>query len=199
MKTPSELDRVGVDYKLMKQIARHQPDALTQLHTRYRELLHYAVMQIVHDDLDADEVVQDVFIQLWAHPDTYCAAKGKPLCWMLTLSRRRAIDCVRRRNTYRRASERFEVANRQPHRQAQKELAADRLASRDDLHEYLAALLAQLPPAQQAVLEKGFFDHMSQRQIAAVMHAPLGTVKTRMELGLRKLAQLAAPCRQKVD
>jgi RNA polymerase sigma-70 factor (ECF subfamily) len=199
MKTPTELDGLGGDYVLMKKIARHQPDALCQLHTRYREILHYTVMQIVHDDSDADEVVQDVFTQLWVHPDTYCAAKGKPLCWMLTLSRRRAIDCVRRRNTYRRASERFEIANRQPHRQAQRELATDRLVSRDDLHEYLVSLLAQLPPAQQVVLEKGFFHHMSQRQIAAAIGAPLGTIKTRMELGLRKLAQLATPCRKMVE
>lgn len=198
-KTPGELDGLGADYALMREIARHEPEALTQLHGRYHELLHYTVMQIVHDDADADEVVQDVFTQLWTHPDTYCAAKGKPLGWMLTLSRRRAIDCVRRRNTYRRVGERFELASRLPHQQAQKELATDRVASREDLRAYLASLLAQLPPAQQLVLEQGFFYHMSQRQIAAAQGAPLGTIKTRMELGLRKLTQLAAPCREKVE
>jgi len=199
MKTPTELDGLGADFALMKEIARHEPEALARLHSRYHELLHYTAMQIVHDDADADEVVQDVFTQLWTRPETYCAAKGKPLCWMLTLSRRRAIDCVRRRNTYRRASERFEVVNRMPHRQAQKELSTDRLVSREDLRAYLVSLMAELPPAQQVVLEKGFFGHMSQRQIAAAMGAPLGTIKTRMELGLRKLAQLAMPCREMVE
>lgn len=199
MKNPTEFDSLGADYALMQNIALHQPEALARLHSRYHELLHYTVMQIVHDDADADEVVQDVFTQLWTRPETYCAAKGKPLCWMLTLSRRRAIDCVRRRNTYRRAGERFELDSRHRFGQAQKELSTDRLASRDDLREYLTTLLDQLPPAQKVVLEKGFFHHMSQRQIAVALDAPLGTIKTRMELGLRKLAQLAAPCREKVE
>lgn len=199
MKTPTDLDGLGCDYALMKDIARQQPEALTQLHHRYRDILHYTVMQIVHDEADADEVVQDVFVQLWTHPDTYCADKGKPLCWMLTLSRRRAIDCIRRRQTYQRASERYQLASRSPHWQAQKELAADRLASRDDLREFLLTLIAQLPPSQQLVLKKGFFSQMSQRQIAAAIGSPLGTIKTRMELGLRKLCQLAAVCRDKVE
>jgi len=199
VKTPTDLDGLGSDYALMKDIARQQPEALTRLHHRYRDILHYAVMQIVHDEADADEVVQDVFVQLWTRPDTYCADKGKPLCWMLTLSRRRAIDCVRRRQTYQRASERYQLASRPPHWQAQKELAADRLASRDDLREFLLTLIAQLPPSQQLVLKKGFFSQMSQRQIAASMGSPLGTSKTRMELGLRKLCQLAASCRDKVE
>jgi len=199
MKAPTEFDGVGSDYTLMEDIARQQPEALAELHHRYRDYLHYMVMQIVHDDSDADEVVQDVFTQLWIRPDTYCANKGKPLGWMITLSRRRAIDCVRRRQTYQRASERFQHAALSPYRIAQNELAADRLACRDDLREFLLTLMTKLPPSQQMVLEKGFFCHMSQRQIAAAMGAPLGTIKTRMELGLRKLSQLAATCRDKME
>lgn len=199
MKAPTEFDGLGSDYTLMEDIVRRHPEALTELHHRYRDYLHHTVMQIVHDQSDADEVVQDVFTQLWIRPDTYCAKKGKPLCWMITLSRRRAIDCVRRRQTYQRASERFQNAARSPYRLAQNELAADRLASRDDLREFLRALMSRLPPSQQVVLEKGFFCHMSQRQIASAMGSPLGTIKTRMELGLRKLSQLASACRDKVE
>ncbi|HSI15878.1 MAG TPA: sigma-70 family RNA polymerase sigma factor [Chthoniobacter sp.] len=199
MKTPTDFDALGADYELMKKIAVHQSDALSQLHARYHDVLHYTVMQIVHDDADADEVVQDVFTQLWTHPGAYCAAKGKPLCWMLTLSRRRAIDCVRRRHTYRRASERFELDSRPRHTQAQKELSTDRAASRDDLREYLVSLLGQLPAAQQLVLVRSFFGQMSQRQIAAASGTPLGTIKTRMELGLKKLAQLTLPVREMVE
>jgi RNA polymerase sigma-70 factor (ECF subfamily) len=59
--------------------------------------------------------------------------------------------------------------------------------------------MAHLPPAQQAVVEQGFFGGLSQRQIAAAMQLPLGTVKTRMELGLRKLAHAVAPFRKQID
>ena len=200
MKTPTlDIDGASGDYTLMKKLVQHHADALAKLHSRYHAVLRHVVLQIVHDDADADDVLQDVFTQLWTKPETYCASKGKPLGWLLTLSRRRAIDCLRRRNTYRRVTERFECAHRSPHKQAQRELSVDRNACRDDLRSYLMELMSHLPPAQQAVVEKGFFGGLSQRQIAAAMKLPLGTVKTRMELGLRKLAHAATPFRAQIE
>jgi RNA polymerase sigma-70 factor (ECF subfamily) len=200
MKTPSlDIDAASGDYVLMRNLVEHRPDALAKLHSRYHTVLRNVVLQILHDDSDADDVVQDVFTQLWTKPETYCAEKGKPLGWLLTLSRRRAIDCLRRRHTYRRLTERFECAHRSPHKQAQLELAVDRDASHADLRHYLLNLMCHLPPAQKEVVEKGFFGSMSQRQIAAAMNLPLGTVKTRMELGLRKLAQAMTPFRTQIE
>jgi RNA polymerase sigma-70 factor (ECF subfamily) len=200
MKNPSlEIDGTIGDYTLMENLVRQKPEALAKLYGRYRDLLRHVVLQIVHDDADADDVLQEVFFQLWTRPEIYCAAKGKPMGWLLILSRRRAIDCVRRRNTYRRVAERFEIAQRNPHKQAQRDLSADRQACRGDLREYLTTLMAQLPPAQQIVVEQSFFGGLSQRQIAAALGLPLGTVKTRMELGLRKLANAATPCRAQIE
>lgn len=200
MKTPSlDIDAAAGDYVLMAKLVEHRPEALDKLHSRYHTILRSVVLQIVHDEADADDVVQEVFTHLWARPETYCAAKGKPLGWLLTLSRRRAIDCLRRRHTYRRMAERFEWAHQSPHRQAQKEQAVDRGASCSDLREYLMKLMGHLPPAQKTVVEKSFFGNMSQRQIAAAMQLPLGTVKTRMELGLRKLSQALTPFRAQIE
>lgn len=200
MKNPSlETDGASGDYTLMENLAQHQPEALAELHARYHELLRNVVLQIVHDNADAEDVLQEVFLQLWIRPQTYRAAKGKPLGWLLTLSRRRAIDCLRRRNTYRRVTERFNLAHQNPYELAHHDHSVERKAYRNDLREYLSGLMAHLPPAQKAAVEHAFFREMSQRQIASAMHLPLGTVKTRMELGLRKLANVAVPRRAQID
>jgi RNA polymerase sigma-70 factor (ECF subfamily) len=201
MKNPT-LDYDGAgndDYLLMERLTLHQQDALSTLHARYCSVLRHFVLQIVHDDADAEDVVQDVFVQIWSRPEMYCAAKGKPFGWLLTLSRRRAIDCLRRRNAYRRAAERFEVAHQRSPVHAGAESSVRREACRDDLRDYLKKLISQLPPAQQVIVEHGFFHGMSQRQIAAFMGLPLGTVKTRMELGLKKLSHAAVPGRDRIE
>lgn len=185
------------DGHLMRNLAQRKPGALVTLHQRYRSLLLHAALQIVHDEADAEEIVQDVFVQLWTRPEVYCADKGKPVSWLLTLSRRRAIDCVRRRAALRRATERLEIRERAAENEAFG--AAGRELCDGDLRSYLVGIMAQLPPAQQCVVEQGFFRQKSQRQIAAELQLPLGTIKTRMELGLRKLARILEPCRELVE
>jgi RNA polymerase sigma-70 factor (ECF subfamily) len=197
MNTSSPHTQDADDGNLMRHLTQRQPSALVVLHQRYRSLLLHAALQIVHDEADAEEIVQDVFLQIWTRPEVYCADKGKPVSWLLTLSRRRAIDCVRRRAALRRATERFGVRERA----VENELAGTvrRELFNGDLRAYLAAVMEQLPPAQQEVVEQGFFRQKSQRQIAAELRLPLGTIKTRMELGLRKLARLLEPCRAQVE
>jgi RNA polymerase sigma-70 factor (ECF subfamily) len=135
---------------------------------------------------------------LWTKPETYCAEKGKPFGWLITLARRRAIDCLRRRQAYTRATDRFEIFHRQPPAQVRTAAPAEQMAFRNDLRVYLQGLMGLLPPAQKTVLEQGFFGGMSQREIARTMRVPLGTIKTRMELGVKKLAHMVGPTRERV-
>jgi len=199
MKSPSlEIDSAASDYGLMEMLVQHQSDALRALYERYHDVLHSIVMQIIRDEAEANDVLQDVFLQLWSKPETYCAAKGKPFGWLITLARRRAIDSLRRRQAYARATDRFQIFQAASQRLNSKSSHVEYTAAIDDLRAYLEGLLAQLPPAQKLVVERGFFDGMSQRQIAAAMRLPLGTVKTRMELGVKKLAHMILPTRERV-
>lgn len=199
MKNPGlELDSAGGDLTLMERLMARQPQALRELYDRHHGVLRAIVLHVVHDEGDADDVLQEVFLQLWTRADHYSAEKGKPLGWLITLARRRAIDRLRQRLAYRRATNRFETECRQPKKGAEEIRLVEREACRDDLRAYLAELIGHLPPRQKEVIELTFFKSLSQREIAATLRLPLGTVKTRIELGLRKLAHVVRAARRKV-
>ncbi len=156
--------------------------ALETLFHRYQGLLKSAVRRIINDDVSAQDVVQDCLLEMWRHAATYSSAKGVPLAWMLTLARRRAIDHVRRSQAYGRACTRYEdEANSLP-------VSHDVVdGEQKDLGNILSAHLKLLPEPQQRVISLAFLQGMSQREVAHATQLPLGTVKTRLDLGLKKL------------
>jgi RNA polymerase sigma-70 factor (ECF subfamily) len=117
----------------------------------------------------------------------------------VTLARRRAIDRLRRKQAYCRAKERYqEHINEQPAGGPVETHSSGDEISRSDLRHFLHRRLGVLPKHQREALELAFFAGMSHREIAAVTRAPLGTVKTRLELGLQKLTQALRPIRHKI-
>jgi RNA polymerase sigma-70 factor, ECF subfamily len=191
------LEGIG-DEQLMNQLVQQQSGALRKLYQRYHNVLHAVAMRVLHDEPDTEEVLQDVFLQLWQKPECYVAQKGKPLGWLITLARRRAIDRVRQRMAYRRVTDKLESLSRHHTPVGEDFHTVERHAEQTDLRRYLEQIIHRLPPAQQDVIECTFFHGMSQRQIASARRLPLGTVKTRIELGLRRLAGLVSTARAKV-
>ena len=123
--------------------------------------------------------------------------KGQALGWIVTLTRRRAIDRLRKRQAYHRATERLEVhTEQQPESWLHNRIDDDIL--RDDLREFLSSRIDDLPPFQKQAIELAFFKGMSQREIAIATQTPLGTIKTRLELGLRKLHDSVRSLRGKI-
>ena len=106
------LDRPAVasapDEVLMKHISRRRHDALAELYGRHSKRLRATIDGVVHEEAEADDVLQEIFIQVWEEAGRYSAKAGKPLGWMVTIARRRAIDRLRRRQAYSRARERYE-------------------------------------------------------------------------------------------
>ena len=186
------------DEMLMDELVQHDGHALEELYVRYRPVLRGVILRIVNDELDADDVLQEVFVQVWMRAECYSATKGKPLGWLITLARRRAIDRLRQRSAYRRATDRFEVESRSPAWDWHGGTTAETAAFQDDVRELVHTAMRRLPQNQQDVVSRAFLVGMSQREIAAQMDIPLGTVKTRIELGLRKLASVLAGSRRKV-
>jgi RNA polymerase sigma-70 factor (ECF subfamily) len=198
MKNPALDYECSGDEELMDRLVHHDRCALQKLYKRYGDILHGVAMRVLHDETDTEEVLQDVFVQLWQKPEKYLVRKGTPLGWLVTLAHRRAIDRVRHRLAYRRATERLETSAR--HRTPAREdfHSVDRQAERADLRHFLEEMIRRLPSAQRDVIEWTFFSGMSQRQIATTRHLPLGTVKTRIELGLRRLTAMVALMKNKV-
>ena len=170
------------DEQLMARIQARDDQAVAILYRRHTPLLRTVIGHILNNDCDVDDQLQEVFLELWRQAANYDEAKGKALGWIVTLARRRAIDKLRKKQTYFRAQERLrEQPEPAPHHGADQEAAAT------DTAKIFTRVIATLPPAQREALDFAFYRGLSHREIAAQTGVPLGTIKTRLELALRKV------------
>lgn len=187
------------DEELMQGIVASNHPSLDLLYARYRPLIYGIILQVLPNAVDAEEALQDTFLSVWNQAGRFDAEKGRPLGWIICLARRRAID------RYRKLSRRFEVEVRRFDDSEEGPNASDIMlanvsgsgdeAVRNDLRRLLATKLESLPTEQSRVIDLIYFKEMSQRQVAAHTGIPLGTVKTRIQLGLCKLAKELMPLR----
>jgi RNA polymerase sigma-70 factor, ECF subfamily len=174
------------DVELMNAIQAEDPDALSQLYDRYNGILKALILRVIHNEAEADDLLQEIFMEIWNQAKNFSSQKGKPLGWMVTLARRRAIDGLRKKQAYARAEERLQnQTEQQPDAWAHNATEEEIVLS--DTRDLIRKVIAGLPPAQQQAIDLAFFRGMSQREIAAKTNTPLGTVKTRLELGLKKI------------
>ncbi|MEA3187241.1 MAG: polymerase sigma-70 factor, subfamily, partial [Chthoniobacter sp.] len=133
------------DAATMRAIARRRPEALAELYDRYSSILKALIIRVVHDDAEADDLLQEIFMQIWRQAKNYSPKKGQALGWIVTLTRRRAIDRLRKRQAYHRATERLEVrTEHQPESWLRSRVEED--ISHHDLREFLRARIDALPP-----------------------------------------------------
>lgn len=185
------------DEVLMEAVVRREPEALATLYDRYSAVLKALIIRVVHDEAEADDLLQEIFMQIWDQARHYSASKGKALGWIVTLARRRAIDRLRKRQAYCRATERMEQqTEQQPEAWTNNRIDEDIFGR--DLREFLRKRINELPPFQKEAIELAFFKGMSQREIAIATETPLGTIKTRLELGLRKLSDAVRGLKDKI-
>lgn len=174
------------DAALVKLVADRRADALAELYDRYSPTLLALARRILGNHADAEEVLQETFIQVWNRGERYDPARSSVSTWLVLIARSRAIDRLRSRRVVERAHE----ANAEA---APGESALH--ASPDALdhvfihqrHERVQREMAALPPEQRQVLEMAFYQGLTQTEIAAAAGLPLGTVKTRTLLAMKKL------------
>jgi len=180
--SPTEADR---DRALLAGIAARDASALEKLYLRHAPALFGLCLRILGDRGEAEEVLEDVFFELWERSDRFDPGRSTPLAYLTTLARSRAIDRLRRQ--IRRISV-LDVA-RSP---AEREPATDRetpleAAQGGERRRLVAALLEALDEEERRVLELSFFAGLSHSEIAARLEQPLGTVKTRIRRALVRL------------
>ena len=155
---PEETSDAQSEAELMRQVAAGEIGGLETLYDRYHAAAYALALRITTEAGLAEDVVQDSFLGLWRNAGRYVEDKGSVKSWLLAIVRHRAIDSMRRRRNG---------------------VVIGRLDA-----EQVRIALVKLPEAQREVIELAYFDGLTQREIATRTGAPLGTVKSRMRLGL---------------
>lgn len=174
------------DVELLKAIAGGDETALAQIYDRYRVILFGLLMRILNNREEAEDVLQEVFLQVWRRAADFDEKRGRPFTWLVTVARSRGID--RLRNLA--ARERVAIAGAREESEVVSDAATD--AFRSEQRGLVSTALQQLPEEQQRPLMLAYFDGLTQSEIATRLDAPLGTVKTRMRTGMMKLRELLA-------
>ena len=186
MDKPSQLTTSMIDPNLLALVAKGDQQAFSQLYDHSSTLLFTLAVRILGNREEAAELLQDVYLEVWRKVSRYDVGRGTPVAWLITLTKSRAIDRLRARAArgYRatnslEAETAMQVADPSPsplETQANQEL---RLA--------VGTAVAGLPQAQQQALELAYYEGLSHAEIAQRLNQPLGTVKTRIKLGMSKL------------
>lgn len=181
--TPAGVERS--DERLMVGIQHGNEQDLATLYVRHKGLVRTIISRVLNNDADADDLQQEIFVEIWNRADRYEEAKGKALGWIVTMARRRAIDRVRRKQAYARAEERMRESTFISAQEMHPSAAAE--AMNGDTAEVFRRILTSLPTLQREAVQLAYYEGLSQRDIAHRTGIPLGTIKTRLELALRKL------------
>ena len=175
-----ELDRGDAD--LLSQVARGDRSALRRLYDRCGPLAMALALRILGSRGEAEDVVQEAFVQAWQKAALYDLRRGSATAWVLAIVRSRALDRLRARASSHRAQDALSAEA-----QAEVVLPIEPAQQRQE-RELVLAAVAALPEDQRAAIELAYFEGLSQAEIAARTKLPLGTVKTRCRLALQKLA-----------
>ena len=191
MSNAPEHDDRAVELDLLARVAKRERAAFEQLYDRYANILYATAMKFLKEDADAQDVVQDVFIQIWDKAKLYDPAKGKPLTWALTLTRNRSIDRIRAIQRRTRLRDDFEKETVLDESAGVREALSGVDAS--EKSQILRDAVGRLSPEQRKVIELAFFGGLTQSEVADRLGEPLGTIKARARRGLMKLKEILGP------
>lgn len=151
--------------------------AMAELYDRYASIVYAVALRVLGDTMAAEDVLQEVFLQLWRNPGAFDAARGSLAAWLAVITRNRAIDLLRKRKPMTDIED--VVVSVTP------DLANE--ADRSRAAEKVRGVLGAMPSAQRSALEMAYFQGLSQSEIASKTGEPLGTIKTRIRAGLMTL------------
>ena len=173
------------DHELLHHIAQVEDGALEALYARYATSVYSLAMFMLKQQPLAEEVTQDVFLNIWLKAATYKADRGEPRGWIMSIAHHRIVDVIRSRRRTPPVSDpgEFDALERLPSTGISIEEEVERNLDRDRI----VTALASLPEAQQQVINLAYFEGYSQSEMAEKLRQPLGTVKTRVRLVMQKL------------
>ena len=171
------------DASLLGLVHSGDEHAMASLFDRYSKLVYSVALRVLRDPTSAEDVLQEVFMQIWRNPDSFTTARGNLGGWLAIVSRNRSIDALRRKRP---TTSVDDVALASPYNLADE-------AERNSLMERARIVIHQLPREQRKTLEMAFFDGLTHSEIAEMTGDPLGTVKTRIRSALLTLRKAFQP------
>jgi RNA polymerase sigma-70 factor (ECF subfamily) len=174
------------DRALLRSVAAGDKEALRQLYARHSAVLFALALKVLSDRAEAEDVLQEAFVQIWKTAGSFDEGRGKPIGWLIMLTRSRAIDRLRSRKTRTRVTE--TVAKDASQTAEPRTPADEALAS--EAQRTIRAALKSLPSEQRVAIEMAYFGGLTQFEIAQQLSQPLGTVKTRIRSGMMRLREL---------
>jgi RNA polymerase sigma-70 factor (ECF subfamily) len=188
---PFSSAEIDLEISLLKRTGEGDRASFELLYERYSGVLFSTAFRILNDQTAAEDVLQDVFIQIWEKAPLYDPTRGKPLTWAVTMTRNKAIDRLRSQQRRNRLKDEMEA------QASVFEEFSDR-SSLDEVQsvergELIRQAVRQLSKEQRKAIELAFFSGMSQSEIAEELGEPLGTVKARIRRGMMKLKEIITP------
>jgi RNA polymerase sigma-70 factor, ECF subfamily len=173
----------SADALLVSAIRCRDEQAMAQLYERYSPIVYSVALRVLGDTAAAEDVLQEVFMQLWRNPNVFDASRGSLPAWLAVIARNRAIDWLRKRRPERDITE--VVVSIEP------DLASE--AEWKRALEKIRRTLVSMSSSQRSALEMAFFEGLTHTEIAAKTGEPLGTIKTRIRAGLLSLRKAFNP------
>lgn len=176
---------------LLEKTGQGDKDSFSELYDRYSGVLYTTAYRVLNNPDDAQDVLQDVFVQIWEKASMYDASRGKPLTWAMTMTRNKAIDRLRskqRRSRLRDEAEKEGNVHKDDH---QGDVAEEVYGL--ERSEVVRNAVMQLSKEQRQAIEMAFFGGLTQNEIAEALSEPLGTVKARIRRGMMRLRTLIEP------
>jgi RNA polymerase sigma-70 factor (ECF subfamily) len=176
---------IALDVALIGRVVRRDERAIGELYDRHNGLLFGLILRILHDRGEAEEVLQEVFMQVWTRAESYNVSLGAPAGWLVRIARNRAIDRLRANAVRLRAVDAAPAPVESASPEAQTALG--------ELRRIVARALDALPPEQRSLIEQAYFLGLTQSELAERCKLPLGTVKTRIRSGMLALREALGP------
>jgi len=174
------------DVRDIQGVANGDRECFQGLHDRFSGLLYATIYKVLNDHSDAEEVLQEVFFSLWRKAQQFHVELGRPVTWLNSMARNRAIDRIRmkqRRSKLRDGFNEEQAINPV----INQSVSGSQAAVRRDTCRAVRSAIMELTPIQREVIELAYFEGLTQQEIAEQIGEPLGTVKARIRRGLAKL------------
>ncbi|MFT3880659.1 MAG: sigma-70 family RNA polymerase sigma factor [Gemmatales bacterium] len=175
------MPHVLTDEELLAGISRGEADSLASLYDRYAPRAYGLIFQFLQNQTDAEDVVQETFLQVWQQAGRFDSSKGKPAVWILMIARSRALDRLRKKQS--KLVIQQDIIPEKP----SPDPSADTAVQLSESKQLICSMLCQLTQEQQEPIRLAFYQGLTHIEIAQKLQLPLGTVKTRIRTGMQSL------------